>query len=103
MGSGEADVLFRTQLAPKRFTGFRRVQMKIKQAIAAALLLIPMAAISVATKPASAHEVIRRVDDRRVVVIEAQRYRRIWVPGHWRINRFGERCWVPGRYVYYYR
>jgi hypothetical protein len=75
--------------------------MNIKQAIAATLLLVPMATASVATKPASAHEeVIRRVDDRRIVIVERIRHRRIWIHGHFDFDRFGRRYWVPGHYEF---
>jgi hypothetical protein len=24
--------------------------------------------------------------------------KRVWVPGHWKVNRFGERVWVAGHW-----
>jgi hypothetical protein len=75
--------------------------MNIKQAIAATLLLVPMATASLAAKPASAHEaIIRRVDDRRILIVERIRHRRIWVHGHFDFDCFGHRYWVPGRFEF---
>ncbi len=75
--------------------------MNIKQTIVAALLLVPMATASLAAKPASAHEVVtRRADDRRIVIVERFRHRRIWIAGHFDFDRFGHRYWVPGRFEF---
>jgi hypothetical protein len=77
--------------------------MNIKQAIAATLLLVPMATASIAAKPAAAHEVFtRRIDDRRVLIVERFRPRRFWIPGHFDCDRFGRRYWVPGRFEFRY-
>jgi hypothetical protein len=77
--------------------------MNIKQAIAATLLLVPMAAASIAAKPASAHEVFTRRDDhRRVLIVERFHHRRFWIPGHFDFDRFGRRFWVPGHFEFRY-
>jgi hypothetical protein len=73
--------------------------MNIKQAIAATLLLVPMATTSLATKPASAHEVVtRRGNDHRILIVERIRHRRIWIGGQFDFDRFGRRYWVPGHF-----
>jgi hypothetical protein len=82
--------------------------MNLKQAIAASLLMIPVAAASLSAKPASAHDVVvKRVEFERVRFFNPERrffhhdYRyRVWVPGHFEFNRFGYRYWVPGHFIY---
>lgn len=88
--------------------------MNLKQTVAAAILLFPIVASSVIAKPAAAGESQNGHSDRAVVVVESKdghgghkgefrhHHRRIWVPGHWEINRFGHRYWVPGHYEYRY-
>lgn len=34
----------------------------------------------------------------RVVPAKPKPPKRVWVPGHWRIDRFGHRVWVPGHW-----
>lgn len=80
--------------------------MNVKKMIAAALLLVPVAAISLSVKPASAQEFYRyyeepRFNEHRVITQETVyrfHHHRIWVPGHWDYDRYGDRFWIPGHY-----
>jgi hypothetical protein len=80
--------------------------MNVKQIIAAAILLVPVATASLLAKPAAAHEgFVKRIETQKIVIVhrpkhEFFRYRRVFIPGHWEYNRFGHRYWVSGRYVY---
>jgi hypothetical protein len=101
--------------------------MLMKRAIAASMIALPLAAISLLPTPASASELVawgRRgggvffgigpivvtpaVSPRPVYVAPPPGYyapaysgpERFWVPGHWEYTRFGERYWVRGHYEY---
>ena len=83
--------------------------MNVKKMIAAALLLVPAAALSLSVKPASAHDDFYRhyeeprLNDHRVITQEPVyrfHHRRVWVPGHWDYDRHGERFWIPGHYEF---
>jgi len=80
--------------------------MNVKQLIAAALLIVPVAAAALSANPASANEgLTRRFETERAEFRHRPRHeffrqRRFFVPGHWEFNRFGHRYWVSGHYEY---
>jgi hypothetical protein len=96
----------------------RSSYMKIKQIVAASLLIIPMAAASLSAKPASAESIVTSQNhfEKTVNANSHNSYRygnrhryghfhryRVWIPGCWQFDRYGRRYWVPGRYEYRYR
>jgi hypothetical protein len=83
--------------------------MNVKKAVAAAILLLPVVASSVIAKPAAAESQVKLVDSNLTVISSKgghhdghfhRHYRKIWVPGYWKVNKFGHRYWVPGYYKY---
>ncbi len=83
--------------------------MNVKKAAAAAILLLPVIASSVIAKPAAAESQVKLGDlSNSTVVVDSRggyheghfnrHHRRIWVPGYWKVNKFGYRYWVPGYY-----
>ncbi len=89
--------------------------MNFKKIVAATILLVPVVTSAAMIKPAAATESRDGNRDRdRVVVVESRdghreerrefrhERRRVFVPGHWEMDRHGHRFWVPDRYEYRY-
>jgi hypothetical protein len=82
--------------------------MNVKETVATAILLLPVVASVAIAKPATAESQVRLVDSNITITSRGghhdghfhRHYRKIWVPGYWKVNKFGHRYWVPGYYKY---